>query len=137
MKLKERIFQAVLFETLLIVLSTALLVWLTDHGIGETGLLLALISLIALVWNIVFNAVFDRFFTAPRHTRGFKIRSLHAVLFEGGLLLVTLPLMMWWLDIGFWQALVTDIGITVFVLLYTFVFHYVYDNCRVRWFQAA
>lgn len=137
MKLTERIFQAVLFETLLVVLSTAVLVWLTEHEVGETGALLVVISLIALLWNMLFNWLFDRVFTAPRHMRGWGVRSLHAVLFEGGLLLFTLPLMMWWLAIGFWPALMMDIGLTAMVLVYTVVFHYVYDHCRAKWFQAA
>lgn len=137
MKLKERILQAILFESLLVVLSTAILVWLTEHQIGETGTLLIAISLIALLWNMVFNQIFDKIFTAPRLTRTLAIRSLHAVLFEGGLLLFTLPLIMWWLNIGFLAALIMDIGMTIMVLLYTLIFHYCYDHARAKWFQAA
>ncbi|WII93430.1 chlorhexidine efflux transporter [Kingella negevensis] len=30
---------------------------------------------------------------------------------------------MWWLDLGFVQALAMDIGMTLFVMVYTVVFH--------------
>ncbi|MDK4689523.1 PACE efflux transporter [Kingella negevensis] len=91
-----------------------------------------MISLLALLWNVVFNWLFDQKFSAPRETRTFAIRALHAVLFEGGLLLATVPLIMWWLDLGFVQALAMDIGMTLFVMVYTVVFHWCYDNLRVK-----
>lgn len=134
---KERIFQAILFETLLVVLMTLLTVWFTQHGVGETGALMIAISAIALIWNVIFNWLFDKKFNAPRETRSLKIRLLHAVLFEGGLLLATLPLIMLWLQMSFWQALMMDIAMTIFVLIYTMIFHWIYDNARAKWFQAA
>lgn len=134
---QERIFQAILFETLLVALMTLLTVWLTQYGTGETGALMIAISVIALIWNVIFNWLFDKKFSAPRETRSLQIRMVHAVLFEGGLLLVTLPLIMVWLKMNFWQALMMDIAMTIFVLIYTVVFHWIYDNVRAKWFQAS
>lgn len=134
---KERIFQAILFETLLVGLMTLLTVWFTQHGAGKTGALMIAISAIALIWNVIFNWLFDKKFSAPRETRSLKIRILHAVLFEGGLLLATLPLLMLWLKMNLWQALMMNIAMTLFVLIYTMIFHWIYDNARAKWFQAA
>ena len=37
------------------------------------------------------------------------------------------PLIAWWLGIGLWQALVMDMALVVFFLVYTFVFNWVFD----------
>jgi len=33
----------------------------------------------------------------------------------------------WWLDVSLWQALVMDLGLVVFFLVYTFVFNWAFD----------
>ncbi|WII93429.1 chlorhexidine efflux transporter [Kingella negevensis] len=80
---KEHIFQAVLFEAILVALSTIAVMFLAHREVGETGALFVMISLLALLWNVVSNWLFDQKFSAPRETRTFAIRALHAVLFEG------------------------------------------------------
>lgn len=134
---KERIFQAILFEALLVIISTLLLAAFTSHGIDKMGALFIIISLIALAWNMLFNWLFDRKFTAPRIERSLKIRVLHAVLFEGGLMLLTVPLIAWWLQITWWYAIIMDIGMTLGVMVYTVIFHWCYDHLREKIKQAA
>ena len=130
MSLREQIFQAVLFEVLLVALSSIAVVLLTAYQAGETTLTMITIALVALAWNVVFNAGFDRWFTAPRIKRGAKVRLLHAVLFEGGLMLLTVPIIAWLMDIGWWEAVAMDIGMTLAVMGYTVVFHWCYDHAR-------
>jgi len=38
------------------------------------------------------------------------------------------PLMAWWFDATLWQALVMDLGLLVFFLVYAFVFNWVFDR---------
>ena len=52
----------------------------------------------------------------------------HAIGFEGGLLLVALPLVAWWLSISLWQALLLDLGFVFFYLVYAFVYNLAYDK---------
>ncbi|STY60030.1 Predicted membrane protein [Mannheimia haemolytica] len=44
---------------------------------------------------------------------------------------------MYMLDIGWWQAFVMDIGMTLFVLVYSVVFNWVYDHLRLRWVKSG
>ena len=54
-----------------------------------------IISLIAMLWNFIYNYIFDIIeikFGMCRSKRGIIIRGLHTLLFELGLLIVTIPL---------------------------------------------
>ena len=56
------------------------------------------------------------------------MRIMHAVSFELGLLVVTLPIVAYWLSMSLWKALFTDLGFVVFYLIYAFVYNYVFDK---------
>ncbi|WP_309678425.1 multidrug/biocide efflux PACE transporter [Polaromonas sp.] len=129
---KERFFHALGFELLAIAICAPLGAWLLGHSLAHIGLLTLMISLLAMSWNMVFNALFDR---AQRHIgfeRNLWARALHATLFEIGLLLSVVPLAAWWLGISLWQAFVLDLGIVLFFLPYTFVFNWTYDHLREK-----
>lgn len=64
---KEHIFQAVLFEAILVALSTIAVMFLAHREVGETGALFVMISLLALLWNVVSNWLFDQKFL--RHAK--------------------------------------------------------------------
>lgn len=140
MKIKERIFQACLFETLAILLSLAWVKLLAHVGISQSEksqnsavlLMLIGISLIAMVWTFVYNLVFDKVFTGEKLARPVWLRVVHILGFEGGLLCFTLPLVMWVLKMGLWQAFLLDISLTVLILVYGFGFYWVYDMVRAK-----
>lgn len=128
---KERFFHALGFELLAIAICAPLGAWLLGYSLAHMGALTLMISLVAMVWNMVFNALFDRAQQRMGFRKTMGARALHALLFEIGLLLAVVPLAAWWLDIGLWEALVLDIGIALFFLPYTFVFNWCYDHLRV------
>ncbi|TAG35560.1 MAG: multidrug/biocide efflux PACE transporter [Polaromonas sp.] len=128
----ERFGHALLFEVLAIAICAPLGAWLLGYPLAQMGLLTLMISLVAMVWNMLFNALFDQAQHRMGFERHFTARAVHAVLFEIGLLLAVVPLAAWWLDISLWRALVLDIGIALFFLPYTFVFNWVYDSLRAR-----
>lgn len=141
MKIKERLFQACLFETLAILLSLVWVKLLAHVGISQSSespnnstmlLMLIGISLIAMVWTFVYNLVFDKVFTGEKLARPFWLRIVHILGFEGGLLCFTLPLVMWVMQIGLWQAFLLDISLTVLILVYGFGFYWVYDMVRAK-----
>ena len=128
----ERVFQAVGFELLAIVICTPLLAWVMDKPMLDMGVVTVAIAALALAWNVVFNGLFDRLLVRLDVVRTAWIRVVHALLFEGGLVALGVPLIAWWLDISLWQAFVLDIGVLLFFLPYTYVYHWVYDVIRER-----
>lgn len=128
----ERVFHAVLFELLAIIFTVILTSLTTSHSTSALSGVIVLISLIAMAWNVVFNWIFDQFFTGKREERGFGVRLFHTLTFEGGLLLFTVPLIVFVLEISWWEAFVMDMGMTLFILVYTMIFNWAYDNVRAK-----
>lgn len=127
---KERFFHALGFEVLAIVICAPLGAWLLGYPLAHIGLLTLMISLVAMLWNMVFNTLFDRAQRRIGFERKLLARVVHSLLFEVGLILAVVPLAAWWLSIGLWEAFVLDIGIALFFLPYTFVFNWTYDHLR-------
>jgi uncharacterized membrane protein len=126
----DRLRQLLLFEIIGLVLVAPLASWITGNGISAVGILVFAISLIAMVWNGGFNYLFDRIeLTRGGHLsrRGWGMRVLHASLFELGLTLITLPLIVWMLKLSVIEALLLDVGFVVFYLVYALLFNRAYD----------
>ena len=130
--LAERVGHALAFEVIALVICAPLFSWIMGTTMAAMGALTLAISLIAMLWNVVYNATFDRLQRRMGFTRTLTVRLLHAVVFEAGLILVAVPLAAVWLHITLWQAFVLDIGLLAFFLPYTMVFNWVYDRLRVR-----
>jgi uncharacterized membrane protein len=125
----RRIVQAVLYESLAVgFVAPVLSLVFGQAPLSALGLTLTM-SLIALAWNYGFNAVFERW-EARQSVKGrsWQRRIAHGVLFEGGLALILVPVMAWWLEVSMWEAFVADIGILLFFLVYTVVFTWVFDR---------
>ena len=129
----ERIFQAIGFELLAIVICTPLLAWIMDKPMLDMGVVTVVIAALALAWNVIFNGIFDRVLARFEIAHNAGSRIVHALLFEGGLVAVGVPLIAWWLNVSLWQAFLLDIGVLLFFLPYTYVYHWVYDVVRERW----
>lgn len=128
----ERIFQAIGFELLAILICTPLLAWVMDKPMLEMGAVTMVIAALALAWNVVFNGLFDRLLKRFAIVRNAWVRVVHALLFEGGLVAFGVPLIAWWLKVSLWQAFLLDIGVLLFFLPYTYVYHWGYDVVRER-----
>ena len=55
------------------------------------------------------------------------LRMFHAIFFETCLIILTIPMVAWWLDMTLLEAFITDIGFTLFFLIYAFIFNWAYD----------
>lgn len=130
--LKERIFHALAFEGLAVLLSAPLLSLLLDKSLSLTGMLTLAVSTLAMLWNMGFNALFDRLQRHAGFQRTPAVRIVHALLFELGLIAATVPLAAWWLSIGLVQAFLLDIGLLLFFLPYTLGFNWAYDVLRAK-----
>ena len=126
----ERIFHAITFEVLAVTLSIIGLATFTDHDIHQLSGTMIVIATIAMIWNVLFNWVFDKFVPGKKEKRSMMTRINHVLLFEAGLLFFTIPVMAYILKVSLWQALVMDIGVTIFITLYAFAFNLAYDHIR-------
>lgn len=133
--LKERFFHAFLFEILAIGLCAPAAAWAMGKSLFEMGVLTAVIAWIALVWNMIYNAGFDRLENRLGFTRNMRVRVVHAFGFELGLILIVIPLAAWWLNISLWEAFVLDIALVLFYLPYAFLYNLAYDRSRPRVMQ--
>lgn len=125
---RRKVVQAVLYELVAVLFVAPVLALAFDTGLAHSGALALLLSLLALSWNMLFNSLFERWEARQRQrTRTLRRRLLHAVGFEGGLTLLVVPVMAWWLQIGWWQALVADIGLLAFFFVYAFAFQWAFD----------
>ena len=132
----ERIVHAVGFEAIALMICAPVGAWLLNRPIAQVGALTILLSTVAMVWNMIYNTVFDRFWPVTRVVRDLKVRFFHAVGFESGFILIGLPLAAFMLNLTLWQAFVLEIGFFLFFLPYTVVYNWVYDALRQRWFES-
>lgn len=130
--LKERFFHAAGFEVLAITLVSPLAAWIMNKPLFQMGALAIMLSTLAMIWNMVYNAGFDRLWPREKVTRGFKLRVMHALGFEGGFILIGLPPAAWMLGVSVWQALMIEIIFFLFFLPYTMAYNWVYDKVRER-----
>ncbi len=130
--IKERIFHGLLFEMLAILLATPIAAWLTNQSLSHMGILSAVISFIALIWNMLFNWGFDQIQMRLQFKRNLFIRMAHACMFEIGLIVFSVPFIAWWINTSMLHALILDIGLILFFLPYSFFFNLIYDRTRAR-----
>jgi uncharacterized membrane protein len=128
--IRERALHALLFEIIGVLLFAPLLAWAMGHSLGKMGAMTVMISTVAMLWNMLFNALFDRLRQKLGFTLSLKARIAHALGFEGGLILVIVPLAAWWLSIGWLEAFLLDAGLLLLFLPYTLVFNWLYDKAR-------
>ncbi|MBX3687285.1 MAG: PACE efflux transporter [Rhodocyclaceae bacterium] len=130
--LSDRLRQIALFEVGGLLLITPPFTLLSGVPIEQSAGLLVMMAIIAAIWNAGYNTTFDWFEgratgrTADR--RPLAMRIVHAVGFEGGLLLMSLPAIMWWTGMGVLEALLADVGLSAAYLLYAFAFNLAYDR---------
>lgn len=126
---KRRVVHTLLYEAVAIAFVTAAVQVLGWSDTGSAMGLAVMSSLMAMAWNLVFNLLFEAW--ERRQTRRGRTplrRVAHALGFEGGLVLLTVPLFMWWLHLSWWAALLADLSLVVFFLVYTYVFNWVFDH---------
>ncbi|MEZ9526238.1 PACE efflux transporter [Enterovibrio norvegicus] len=125
----DRIRHAIAFELIGLILIIGIM---TQFGFdaAHTGVLGIAFSLLATGWNYIYNVWFDKAMQkwAGTTEKKQKHRILHALLFELGLLWVTIPVIAWWLNLSLWNAFLMDIGLVLFYLVYAYVYNLAYDK---------
>jgi uncharacterized membrane protein len=125
----RRILQAVLYEAIAIaVVGPSLSVGFDKPPTSTFGLAVVL-STIALTWNYAFNWVFERWESRQAvRGRSFARRLAHGAGFEGGLVVILIPVMSLWLDISPAAAFVANLGLLMFFFFYAIAFTWAFDR---------
>ena len=126
----DRVRHALAFEIIGLVIFIPLFSWLLQKNVSEMGVLGVVSAFTATSWNFIYNWGFDLAMLRWAGTlhKTVAVRVLHSVLFEAGLIVLLIPFIAWYLDISLWAALLMDIAIVVFYLLYAFFFNIAYDR---------
>lgn len=126
----DRIRHTILFELLGLAVSAPLAALILEKSLTQVGSLSIMLSITAMALNYLFNLYFDKALLKlgrPVNVRPVKMRVVHAILFEGTLLVLSIPMVAWWLDVTLWTAFLTDIGFSLFFLVYAFMYNWIYD----------
>lgn len=125
----RRVLQAVLYEVIAIAVVGPALAFAFDEPQASTFGLAVVLSTIALAWNYAFNWMFERW-EARQSVRGRSLarRLAHGAGFEGGLVVILVPVMSLWLDISPAAAFLANLGLLVFFFFYAIVFTWAFDR---------
>ena len=130
--LRERIFHAVAYELIAVLVCAPLFAWLMHQPLERMAALNIAISTIAVTWNMIVTGAQDRLLARHAMRKTMLLRIAHGLVFEGGLTVFAVALAAWWLQIGVWRAFLLDVGILLFFLPYTVVYNWMYDALRER-----
>ncbi len=126
--IKRKVVYVSLYEGIAVALTSAVLYWM-GHSVVDAGVASVVASGIAVLWNLCWNTIFEHWEMQQRKKgRSLGRRVVHAIGFEGGLIIFLVPFFAWWLNVSWWEALVLDAGLMVFFLVYTFVFSWAFDR---------
>jgi len=126
----DRVRHAVLFELIGLAIFTPGAALLFNQPMGHMGVIGIVSATAATIWNFVFNLAFDRTMLRLRGSvhKTMAIRVLHTGLFEAGLIVILIPFIAWYLGISLLTALLLDVSVVAFYLVYAFVFNVAYDR---------
>ena len=126
---RRKIIYAVSFETLGTLVATLGLLVMSDAKPLQSLALSVIGATIALCWSYLFNTAFEAWEARqPVKGRSTLRRAVHALLFEGGLVLICVPIMAWWLGVGLLQAVGCEAGLIVLFIAYTYAFTWGFDR---------
>lgn len=127
---RERVVHALLFEAVALAIFIPGSALVFNQPMQHMGVIGVVSATIATLWNFVFNLGFDRAMLRLRGSiqKTLAIRVAHSFLFEAGLVVMLIPMIAWYLGIGLWAALLMDIAIVIFYLVYGFFFNLAYDR---------
>lgn len=126
---RRKIIYAVSFETLGTLVATLGLLAMSDAKPLQSLALSVIGATIALCWSYLFNTVFEAWEARqPVKGRSPLRRAVHALMFEGGLVLICVPIMAWWLGVGLLEAAGYEAGLIVLFIAYTYAFTWGFDR---------
>ncbi|QIZ61982.1 chlorhexidine efflux PACE transporter AceI [Acinetobacter indicus] len=129
---KRRLIHALSYELILLVIIALALSLIFKMPLEVTGSLGVVMAVTSVLWNMLFNHFFEKFEARRQLKRTVKVRILHAIGFEGGLMLATIPMVAYAMQMSLPEAFLLDLSLTLCILVYTFIFQWGYDAIEVR-----
>jgi uncharacterized membrane protein len=131
---RERVVQTLCFEGIGLLLVAPLYAWVSGAHTGESFAMVAAVSVAVMLWAALYNTVFDvverRATGRVASDRPHRLRTLHAVGLEVSSVVVTTPVIWAMTDLGWWGALLADLGLAAVYSAYAYLFHWGYDWLR-------
>lgn len=125
----RRVLQAILYEVFAIAFVGPVLSLVFDKPLVSTLGLAFVLSSIALAWNYVFNTIFERWESRQAvRGRSFARRLMHGMGFEGGLVVLLVPVMAFGLNTSALNALLANLGLLAFFFVYAIAFTWAFDR---------
>ena len=131
---RRRLIHAISYEVILLVIIAIALSFIFSMPLEVTGILGVIMAVISVIWNMIFNHYFEKVEHKYQWKRTIPVRILHAIGFEGGLMLATIPIIAYMMKMSFIDSLILDFGLTMCILVYTFIFQWCYDLIEERFF---
>lgn len=128
----ERTFHAISYEVIGIITSAPIISFISGKPMTESGLLAIIVSIIAMLWNYVFNLIFDKAQNKYNFRKNPFVRVLHGTLFEVGLIILTAPTIAILFDMSLIDAFLLEVGMLIYFFPYTIVYNWIYDKLRMR-----
>lgn len=126
----ERVFHAVLYEVVGIITSAPIIVFFTGKNLADSSLIALIVSITATIWNYVYNYIYDKLLSYYKIEKNGKIRVLHGIGFEVGLVFITVPILSLTMGLGLWEAFKLEFAMLVYFFPYTIVFNWIYDKLK-------
>ncbi|OAT22615.1 multidrug/biocide efflux PACE transporter, partial [Proteus myxofaciens] len=133
--LAERIFHAVSFEIIAILITAPLSAWVLGRSIFQMGTIALVLSTLAMLLNLFYNMIFDKYWPLTKGPRPTKIRLIHTLGFELSFIIIGVPILAILLTMSLWDAFMLEVGFFAFFLFYTYAFNLSYDTLREKWFK--
>lgn len=125
----RRVLQAVVYEIIAVAFVGPVLSLAFNQPASSTTALAVVLSSVALAWNYVFNHLFERWESRQAvKGRSLARRLAHGMGFEGGLTVLLIPVMSFWLKIPALEAFVANLGLLAFFFVYAIAFTWVFDR---------
>ena len=126
----DRLRHALSFEILALLLVIPLGAAAFDEPVADLGVVGVTCATVATAWNLLYNVAFDFALLKMRKTtrKTPAVRVTHAVLFEGGLLVVLAPFIACYLEITLLHAMLMNVAFSLFYVLYALGFNWAYDK---------
>lgn len=127
---RDRVQHAIVFEVIALLIIIPLGILFFHMPANDIGLITIGSAVVATGWNYIYNLLFD---IGMKRVKGdlnktIPIRVFHAILFEAGLLAILAPLVALYLGITLVEALILDVSLSLFYVVYAFLFNLIYDH---------
>ena len=129
---KRRLIHALSYELILLVIIALALSLIFKMPLEVTGSLGVVMAVTSVLWNMLFNHFFEKIEACRQLKRTVKVRILHAIGFEGGLMLATIPMVAYAMQMSLPEAFLLDLSLSLCILVYTFIFQWCYDAIEAR-----